>query len=102
MAIWWTGLNIANKIKYIYYSVSFTKLQKSKEKSLNLKSYINRIFIPRRERKILGKSPKRRDKAQTKVDYTKLSLEIITQNYLSVYYVAKLVTYRDTAYLKIV
>jgi hypothetical protein len=33
-------------MKYIYYSFSFTKLQKSKEKSLNLKSYINRIFTP--------------------------------------------------------
>ena len=33
-------------MKYIYYSFSVTKLQKSKEKSLNLKSYINRIFTP--------------------------------------------------------
>ena len=45
----------------------------------------------KKERKrILGKSPKWRNEAQTKVDYTKLSLEIITQNYFSVYYVAKL------------
>ena len=33
-------------MKYIYYSFSITKLQKPKEKSLNLKSYINRIFTP--------------------------------------------------------
>ena len=59
----WTGLNIANRIKYIYYSFTVTKLQKSKEKSLNLKSYINRIFTPEREIKIFGKSPKRRNKA---------------------------------------
>ena len=29
-------------------------------------------------KRIFGKSPKRRNKAQTKVDYTKLSFEIIT------------------------
>ena len=34
-----------------------------------------------RESKILVKSFKPRNKAQTKVDNTKLSLEIITQNY---------------------
>ena len=34
-----------------------------------------------RESKILVKSSKPRNKAQTKIDYTKLSLEIITQNY---------------------
>ena len=62
-----TGLIIANKMKYIYYSFSVTKLQKSKEKSLNLKSYINRKFTP--ESTIFGKSPKRRNKAQRKVDY---------------------------------
>ena len=45
--IWITGLNLANKIKYIY-SFSVPKLQKSKEKSLNLKSYINRVFTPER------------------------------------------------------
>ena len=56
-------------MKYIYYSFSVTKLQKSKEKSLNLKSYINRIFTPERESTIFGKSPKRRNKAQRKVDY---------------------------------
>ena len=61
-------LNIANKIKYIYYSFSVTKLQKSKEKSLNLKYYINRIFTPERESKIFGKSPKGLNKAQRKVD----------------------------------
>ena len=33
-----------------------------------------------RDSKILAKSPKPRNKAQTKVDYTKLSLKIITQN----------------------
>ena len=33
-------------MKYTYYSSSITKLQKSKEKSLNLKSYINRILTP--------------------------------------------------------
>ena len=33
-AIWLTGLNIENKLKYIYYSFSITKLQK------------NRIFLP--------------------------------------------------------
>ena len=33
-------------MKYIYYSFSITKLQKYKEKYLNLKSYINRIFTP--------------------------------------------------------
>ena len=30
---------------------------------------------------ILAKSPKPRNRAQTKVDYTKLSLKIITKNY---------------------
>ena len=30
----------------MYYSFSISKLQKSKEKSLNIKSYINRIFTP--------------------------------------------------------
>ena len=50
-----------------------------------------------RESRILVKSPKPRNKAQTKVDYTKLSLEIITQNYYLVCYVAqKWVNYRDT------
>ena len=50
-----------------------------------------------RESKILIKYLKPRNKAQTKVDYTKLSLEIITQNYRSVNYVAqKWVNYRDT------
>ena len=50
-----------------------------------------------RESKILVNSPRPRNKAQTKVDYTKLSLEIITQNYRLVYYVAqKWVNYRDT------
>ena len=34
-----------------------------------------------RKSKILVKSFKPRDKAQTKVDHTKLSLEIITRNY---------------------
>ena len=34
-----------------------------------------------RESKILVNSPRPRNKAQTKVDYTKLSLQIITQNY---------------------
>ena len=43
------------------------------------------------------KSPKPRNKAQTKVDYTKSSLEIITQNYRLVYYVAQMwVNYNDT------
>ena len=42
----------------MYYSFSVTKLQKSKEKSQNLKSYINRIFTPKRESKIIRKSPK--------------------------------------------
>ena len=38
---------------------------------------------------------------QTKVDYTKLSLEIITLNYRLVYYVAqKWVNYRDTGVSK--
>ena len=51
----------------------------------------------KRESKIFVKSPKLRNKAQTKVDYTKLSLEIITQNYQLVYYVAQnWVNYRDT------
>ena len=50
-----------------------------------------------RESTLLVKSPKPRNKAQTKVDYTKLSLEIITQNYHLVYYVAqKWVNYGDT------
>ena len=31
------GLNVANNIKYIYYSFSITKLQKSKEKCSKLK-----------------------------------------------------------------
>ena len=57
------GLNIANKIKYIYYSFSVKKLKKSKEKSLNIQSYINRIFTPENESKILRKSPKWRNKA---------------------------------------
>ena len=34
-----------------------------------------------RESKILIKSSKPTNKAQTKVDYTKLSLKIVTQNY---------------------
>ena len=42
-----------------------------------------------RESKIIVKSPKPRNKAQTKVDYTKLSLEIISRNYQLVYYVAQ-------------
>ena len=68
-----TGLNIANKIKYIYYSFSITKLKKF---------HINRIFTPERE-SILS------------LDYdTKLSGEIITRSYHLVYY-------RDTAYLKL-
>ena len=37
----------------MYYSFSITKLQKSKEKSLNLKSYINRIFTLFMSRKAL-------------------------------------------------
>ena len=41
------------------------------------------------ESTLIIKSPKPRNKAQTKVDYTKLSLEIITQNYYIVYYVAE-------------
>ena len=54
-----------------------------------------------RESIILAKSPKPGDKSQTKVDYTKLSLEIITQNYRLVYYVAqKWVNYRDTGVSK--
>ena len=43
-----------------------------------------------RESKILVKSPKPRNKAQTKVDYTKLSLAIISRNYQLVYYYTKL------------
>ena len=58
-------------MKYIYYSFSVTKLQKSKEKSLNLKSYINRIFTPERESTIFGKSPngeiKRKERLITKI-----------------------------------
>ena len=42
-----------------------------------------------RESEILVKSPKPRNKAQSKVDYTKLSREIIIQNYRLVYYVAQ-------------
>ena len=42
-----------------------------------------------REREILVKSPKPRNKAQTKVDYTKLSLVIMTRNYQLVYYVTQ-------------
>ena len=49
-----------------------------------------------RESKILVKSPKPRNKAQTKVDYTKL-LEIITQNY---HVAQKWVNYRDTVVSK--
>ena len=49
-----------------------------------------------RESTLLVKSPKPRNKAKTKVDYTKLLLEIITQNYHQVYYVAQnRVNYRD-------
>ena len=43
-----------------------------------------------REIKILVKSPKPRNKAQTKVDYTKLSLAIISRNDQLVYYYTKL------------
>ena len=43
-----------------------------------------------RESKILVKSPKPRNKVQTKVDYTKLSLAIISRNYQLVYYYTKL------------
>ena len=43
-----------------------------------------------RESKIIVKSPKPRNKAQTKVDYTKLSLAIISRNYQLVYYYTKL------------
>ena len=54
-----------------------------------------------RESKILVISPKPRNKPQTKVDYTKLSLEIMLQNYQLVYYVAqKWVNYRDTGVSK--
>ena len=54
-----------------------------------------------RESKILVKSHKPRNKAQTKVDYTNLSLEIISRNYQLVYYVAqKWVNYRDTGVSK--
>ena len=42
-----------------------------------------------RESKILVKSPKPINKAQTKVDYTKLSLAIMSRNYQLVYYVAQ-------------
>ena len=42
-----------------------------------------------RESKILVKSRKLRNIAQTKVDYTKLSLEIMLRNYQLVYYVAQ-------------
>jgi hypothetical protein len=54
-----------------------------------------------RESKLLVKSPKPRNKARTKVDYTKLSLEIIPQNYRIVYYIEqKCVNYRDTGVSK--
>ena len=53
----------SGKQSYIYYSFSVTKLQISKEKSLNLKSYINRVFTSERECTISGKSPKQRNKA---------------------------------------
>ena len=59
-------------------------------KSITIELLKRPLERKRRERKILGKSPKRRNKAQTKIDYTKLLLETITQNYLAVYYVAKL------------
>ena len=50
-----------------------------------------------RESKILVKSPKPRNNAQTKVDYTKLLLAIMSRNYQLVYYVAqKCVNYRNT------
>ena len=50
-----------------------------------------------RESKIFAKSHLPRIKAQTKGDYTKVSLEFKTQNYRLVYYVAqKWVNYRDT------
>ena len=39
--------------------------------------------------KILVKYPKLRNKAQTKVDYTKMLLAIIFQNYQLVYYVTQ-------------
>ena len=42
-----------------------------------------------KENKILIKSPKPRNKAYSKVDYTKLSLEIMSLNYQLVYYVAQ-------------
>ena len=49
-----------------------------------------------RESIIIAKSPKPRNKVQTKVDYTKLSFEFITQNYRLVYYFAqKWMNYRD-------
>ena len=60
----------------MYYSFSVTKLQKSKEKSLNLKSYINRIFILIERVKSPGNLPdgeiKRKERLMTK---------IITRNY---------------------
>ena len=50
---------------------------------------------------ILVKSPKPRNKSQTKVDYAKLSLEIISRNYQLLYYVAQEgVNYRDTGVSK--
>ena len=43
-----TGLNIANRMKYIFYSFSITKLQKPNKNFLKFRFNINRIFTPER------------------------------------------------------
>ena len=61
----------------------------------------DRERVSERESIIIAKSPKPRNKGQTKVDYTKLSLKIITQNYRQEYYVEqKWVNCRDTGVSK--
>ena len=73
-----------------------------REREREVKGERNRERESERVSKILVKSPRPRKKAQTEVDYTKLKLEIITQNYRLVYYVAqKWVNYRDTGVYKI-
>ena len=43
-----TGLNISNRIKYIFYYFSITKLQKPNKNFLKFRFNINRIFTPER------------------------------------------------------
>ena len=47
-----TGLNIGNKIKYLYYSFYITKLQTSKENMSRNNFFMSRIFTPESYQKI--------------------------------------------------